>query len=1682
LRALTLTVDSTVIYQDTWAKDVLTETLWATTWQPAGEGVYGLQATVTDWDGNTASDTVTTTVDLLPPTVAVTPTLLTRAHYHQPRRLDVSGVATDTQGVADVHVSVDGYDLGAAALSLIKIGAGGERVVAWHVPWYLRPGPLPDGTTYAITATVTDIAGRSTGVSDTLTVDVVPPASTTLSLSSNGAGLAPGDTVRAIAPTLTLTWTASSDGSALGDYTVEWTTQLTPSLTTVTSETVAPGAQRTSDYLAGDGQKLHVQLGSQDVYGQETWQSFGPVYVDSPQTPDYVPLADLDGVYRGWMESGCTLIGVDRRIARNASPLDALNAEQKLYATWNAEALRLAWTGANWTTDGDLFIYLDTKPVSGTSQVFNPYPVTPDTEIYLPGKTPSGEEPGAMKADFLIWVQDAATAVLLSWDGSDWIFDRALSVEQFQFDAALSAEQTDLYIPFDMIGFAGHGSLDLLAFATEEDALRLWAVMPSANPVNSARVVETTGFAGESQEFAFTRRYHWDSLDAGLCPNGSDGTVPTEYLDTDVQVHISAEPVGTAYSFVGDNLFWLWGMLLENKLADVTTFFDFLTTDPATVAGGQVISYTIHYRNRGTDVARGVYVDAKALHDLNLVGGGQVVNLPDIGPGESGSATFTGTVAAVPSEGWAALEAKVCDASGKPLDWVWIDHQVDLGPPEFFGIQQPEYLVAAGINHVTGYAYDDAGVPLIKLYIQPGPSQLACPDTTPQDGSWLCVWDTTGSHDGDVFHVQLQAKDGFGQLSALSNPQPFVVDTVPPTVTLDEAASTVIPGSVVAGGTHNLVGHAVDNRGLERVEACLDGACAPTNLSLLDAATAAVYEDATAEAIDDSTVCGGAEISRNFDVTESFPIGQVTFGFNAEHPHRDDIQVELRSPSGTVVRLLYDDGLGVTDFANYDLLLNDAVISPYSTAHDDDPSAPYYDRDARPYQPLRAFNGEISHGLWTVTICDLEPSTNNGTYHRSKLVLKPQSTAAPNGDWSYALSIPDREDYVQHTLSIYGVDQVGNRTAPPLDVSFIVDDVAPLITVDDVVTQMWWGRTETVLSGTVSDGGQVSTAFVTIQEPSGRIYDERLTPQGDAWSYDLHARLVGPYTLWVVTGDAVGNASTAGPFVVDSSCIGSALSATLIAAEPTAGTPFSVTLTIVVSNTAGAEVPAGVPVGVYAGDLHIGTATTAQPLAPGQSETLVVIWQNSYRGTHDIRMVPNDVATGVRALPFCSMQTTAHQTLSLLEMSLIESWNLVSSYIDPFNNDTAVVQRPIAGRYVVILGFDQGAQSYYPGLPPGLNTLLTMDAEHGYWIKMVGSQAAAQGVAQGLQMVAALQVVGEELPEDHPIPLDAGWNLVSYLPRKPLTLTVALQSIAGLYTAVLGYEPGVGALSCYPDLDPTFNTLQTMKPGYGYWVKMSQAATLQYPVTPPGLMAISDGPAAVGAAERAGAQTDVTTTNTWVNFYGPAKGSDGAPLPVGTTVTAIDPDGVTCGAMTVAVEGQYGLLPCYGDDPTTPEDEGAQAGDAIVLVIERQIVGRGTWTSHGERQRVILGSVEPGPIELYLPLIVKAAWQQGSAVGPGGGAAGDEATSTPPDTPCPTPTVAPLPTVAVSPVPTVTATLPASPLTTPTPLPVEGPTPGTEPTVGETPAFTVTTTPTVGETPVFTVTTTATADTPPSTD
>jgi hypothetical protein len=143
----------------------------------------------------------------------------------------------------------------------------------------------------------------------------------------------------------------------------------------------------------------------------------------------------------------------------------------------------MVWTGANWNRDGDPVHLPGTPGPAARRTAYNPYGAGPT--IHLPGATP------ALAADYLVWVRDAQTATLLRWDGSGWVAESDLAQDGlYQYVAGLEDGLTDLHLPFGRLGIGDPATtaLDVVAFASEENGLYLWAAMPGGNPLNSARV------------------------------------------------------------------------------------------------------------------------------------------------------------------------------------------------------------------------------------------------------------------------------------------------------------------------------------------------------------------------------------------------------------------------------------------------------------------------------------------------------------------------------------------------------------------------------------------------------------------------------------------------------------------------------------------------------------------------------------------------------------------------------------------------------------------------------------------------------------------------------------------------------------------------------------------------------------------------------------------------------------------------------------------------------------------------------------------------------------------------------------------------------------------------------------------------------------------------------------------
>lgn len=102
------------------------------------------------------------------------------------------------------------------------------------------------------------------------------------------------------------------------------------------------------------------------------------------------------------------------------------------------------------------------------------------------------------------------------------------------------------------------------------------------------------------------------------------------------------------------------------------------------------------------------------------------------------------------------------------------------------------------------------------------------------------------------------------------------------------------------------------------------------------------------------------------------------------------------------------------------------------------------------------------------------------------------------------------------------------------------------------------------------------------------------------------------------------------------------------------------------------------------------------------------------------------------------------------------------------------------------------------------------------------------------------------------------------------------------------------------------------------------------------------------------------------DFYG--REEKPSALRTGSVITAKDPNGIILGRFIIIEPGKYGFLTCVGDDPNTPQDEGAVVGDIITFFIAGVSQQKQAVWKQGEAISVNLGITqeETGAFNLHL--------------------------------------------------------------------------------------------------------------------
>lgn len=1241
LETVTVTVGSEVLYAANWtmAEDTRQVT-WSTEWTPPAEGFYTLQAYVSDWSGQSVSATAASPilVDTTPPTIDVTD-VLTGDAYTSGGYLLLWGPVSDTMGIDSVSVTAIGGPLDPP----IDAAVVGEN---WQAAWLAGFDRDLDGVPYTVTVHAIDLAGRDTDVTKAVVIDVVPPppADIILRNAQTGIVLEPGAYITTSNSILRLEWTTPGDGSGLGDSMVLWSITSGDDVTQ-TITTHVPGGDRFSELPVNEPQRISVQLGRQDAYGNTRWQSAGPVIIDSRLTPDYVRSPALTNDFlKGkaggselWMESGCTFLGVDARSQRKSTINTSLDNLQSFYTTWDADTLRFSWIGANWENDGDLFIYLDVSDAvmpqtSGSNRAFDPYPATmTNTAILLPFDRTTSTP---MTADFVLWIKDSTRVALMYWDGHSESWQEMPSGPDglaseglvYKFLATAAEGVTDLWLPFTMVGITdpANTTLSMVALASEKDGLRLWSTMPPRNSVNSPLVIDGSSPGGIHQ-FALSQAYKWPTLGPGVCPNGVYDEGQVQLHRADVKFELSSDPAGVGYQLLRDSLFNMmdaldqfddhsWNavrdelcqanpdvplcdrpiardsatqaaqrtllssratvppppgfdtapsLVLETLGDNNPSLLPLLDTDHPAVGNGDLITYTLRYANLGDQVVRGLTMEVTTRGPLHLMGGQTFMgpdgeydwlklSLGDLEPGQHKSAVFAGKVDldfdTEHNTGWASINAVTYDETGtadtNQHEWLYLDHEIDQNGPEL-GIQALPPLIGAGNTAIGGYAFDQSPVPTVTLQIRLPNGwefQQTCYDTLPSDGAWSCTWNAPKMQDGDVFELRARGIDIHGQVGAWTRWIQVTQDLIPPVVALSVETVEALSDGVIGSEETVFRGTLTDNTLVAGVDICrsVDGVetCAAAQFAPDESVpqTTFVYDDvpSTPLIVGAKTSCDPAStLIRTFSVKEAFTVAGVDVGLSIAHPYRGDVRTWLVAPSGSWVNLTYS-GTAADDI---NVLFDDGASMPLAQdAGDHLGAAPFYTRLRRPYQPLTSLEGEFAQGYWHLVVCDAYPAQDDGTYLRSQLILTsnavPQQTRAV---WVNDMRALAGSDGHTHTVTLYGIDSVGNRTPvqQALTFSFRADLIAPKITATQIVTVIPHMGTHVVLTGTITDGTGISTFLLHGQTPDGNAFTEYLSWQpAEPWSALLSPTSAGIYTLNLYATDVAGNVRTEGPFYV----------------------------------------------------------------------------------------------------------------------------------------------------------------------------------------------------------------------------------------------------------------------------------------------------------------------------------------------------------------------------------------------------------------------------------------------------------------------------------------------------------------------------------------------------------------------
>lgn len=233
-------------------------------------------------------------------------------------------------------------------------------------------------------------------------------------------------------------------------------------------------------------------------------------------------------------------------------------------------------------------------------------------------------------------------------------------------------------------------------------------------------------------------------------------------------------------------------------------------------------------------------------------------------------------------------------------------------------------------------------------------------------------------------------------------------------------------------------------------------------------------------------------------------------------------------------------------------------------------------------------------------------------------------------------------------------------------------------------------------------------------------------------------------------------------------------------------------------------------------------------------------------------------------------------------------WNLVSTDVVPADSSVAsIMSGLLPGNLETVTGFDV-TPNFYDPINPFLSTLSHWERGFGYWVRVTGTDT--------------LRIPGLPIPADYYKSMDAGWNLMAFIPQGSLPTTAYLDTWLSNNTLEVasGFDPT--PIFYDPSQQPFLNTMNDMRNSRGYWMRLSA----------PGFNNGID-------AREQGAYGSNVFEFIWAK----------APALAGQTIRILDAAGSEVGQLTAGPNGLMRPIHIFGDSPLTTAKEGPSPGDLL---------------------------------------------------------------------------------------------------------------------------------------------------------